>query len=232
MKERKKQLLKLIVENYIRTAQPVSSEVLVSKLKVSSATIRNEMAELVEEGYLDQPHVSAGRIPATLGYQFYVDHYLQKDRALSQQKKYALKKIGAMYRHDLRKMIKGLAKKMVEVADNAVVVGFSPHDVYYTGLTNIFSQPEFSHIPMIINISQVIDHMDEVMGKLFSRIEGVRIEIGESNLFSPQCSLVVSDFLFDDDKGVLGILGPLRMDYHTNYALVNYSVDMINRMNV
>ena len=73
---RKFQILKLIVEEYIRTSQPVGSKTLLDKyqLDCSSATIRNSMAELEKENYLEKTHVSSGRIPSSKGYQYYLDH--------------------------------------------------------------------------------------------------------------------------------------------------------------
>ena len=72
---RKKKILQAIVEEYIETAEPVSSKSLVEKhgIDYSSATIRNDMAELEKIGLLDKPHTSAGRIPSAQGYRYYVD---------------------------------------------------------------------------------------------------------------------------------------------------------------
>ncbi|MGN1012466.1 MAG: heat-inducible transcriptional repressor HrcA [Clostridia bacterium] len=82
--ERKKKILSSVVEDYIESAEPVGSKTLVEKyhLNYSSATIRNDMKILEEEGYLEQPHVSAGRIPSTKGYRYYVDN-LMKEKKLS-----------------------------------------------------------------------------------------------------------------------------------------------------
>ncbi len=82
--ERKKKILSSVVEDYIESAEPVGSKTLVEKyhLDYSSATIRNDMKFLEEEGYLEQPHISAGRIPSTKGYRYYVDN-LMKERRLS-----------------------------------------------------------------------------------------------------------------------------------------------------
>ena len=78
LSERKKQILRAVVENYIQTAEPVGSKAIVvsAGLKVSSATIRNEMAELETLGYLEQPHTSAGRIPSPKGYRLYVNELM------------------------------------------------------------------------------------------------------------------------------------------------------------
>ena len=77
--ERKKKILQAIVEEYIDTAEPVSSGNLVQALSCSSATIRNEMAELEQIGYLEKPHTSAGRVPSQKGYRYYVDELLRED---------------------------------------------------------------------------------------------------------------------------------------------------------
>ena len=79
--ERKKQILKAVIEEYIGAAEPVSSGAIVEKydLGFSSATIRNDMADLEHEGYLEKPHTSAGRVPSVKGYRFYVDELLNDE---------------------------------------------------------------------------------------------------------------------------------------------------------
>lgn len=88
LSERKKQILKAIVDAHIVGGEPIGSKVLMQQITCSSATIRNEMAELEEMGYLEQPHTSAGRVPSELGYRFYVDslveHYAMTAREVAQ----------------------------------------------------------------------------------------------------------------------------------------------------
>ena len=79
LNERKRRVLWAVVQDYADTAEPVGSRTIARKydLGVSSATIRNEMQDLEDEGYLEQPHTSAGRIPSIKGYRFYVDWLMQ-----------------------------------------------------------------------------------------------------------------------------------------------------------
>ena len=79
--KRKAYILATVVYEYIATAEPVGSQVLTQKynLGISSATVRNEMAELEASGYLTQPHTSAGRIPSDAGYRTYVDQLMQPE---------------------------------------------------------------------------------------------------------------------------------------------------------
>jgi heat-inducible transcriptional repressor len=79
--KRKSQILESIIRDYVETAEPVGSRSIVKKhnLKISAATVRNEMADLEEMGYLEQPHTSAGRIPSQVGFRYYVDCMMQKE---------------------------------------------------------------------------------------------------------------------------------------------------------
>ena len=79
LSERKLKILQAIVGDYIRSAEPVGSRTLSKKydMGISAATIRNEMSDLEEMGYIQQPHTSAGRIPSDKGYRFYVDQIMQ-----------------------------------------------------------------------------------------------------------------------------------------------------------
>ena len=80
--ERKKKILTAVIEEYISTAEPVGSKLLAEKagLKVSPATIRNELAELTALGYLEQPHTSAGRVPTAAGYRLYVNELMERHK--------------------------------------------------------------------------------------------------------------------------------------------------------
>ena len=79
--DRKKQILKVVVEDYVRTAEPVGSKAIAAEMGgVSSATIRNELSDLTELGYLEQPHTSAGRVPSPKGYRLYVIELMERQR--------------------------------------------------------------------------------------------------------------------------------------------------------
>ena len=82
LSDRKRQILKVVVEDYIRTAEPVGSKAIAAEMggSVSSATIRNELSDLTEMGYLEQPHTSAGRMPSPKGYRLYVNELMEAQR--------------------------------------------------------------------------------------------------------------------------------------------------------
>src|SRR5699024_7295589 len=95
LEERKKKVLQAIVEEYINTAEPVSSNAITNNygLNFSSATIRNEMAELEKNGFLDKPHTSSGRVPSEKGYRYYVDELLKDDNISLEEIKYISSKL-------------------------------------------------------------------------------------------------------------------------------------------
>ena len=94
--DRKVSILKAIIQNYMETGEPVGSRTIskLPDLKISSATIRNEMSDLEDMGYIIQPHTSAGRIPSDKGYRFYVDNILkEKQLELDEFKDLMLQKV-------------------------------------------------------------------------------------------------------------------------------------------
>ena len=120
--KRKQQILAAVIENYIATGEPIGSKALqdTENLNVSSATIRNELADLTARGFLQQPHTSAGRIPTKLGYRYYVER-LMKHKAPDENLKayidYRLRSAGDAPEH----ILQGAAKLVSELTDSAAV---------------------------------------------------------------------------------------------------------------
>ena len=109
--ERKMKILKAIIQNYLETGEPVGSRTIskYTDLKLSSATIRNEMADLEEMGYILQPHTSAGRIPSDKGYRLYVDQMMQeKDEEIREVKEMMIERTDKM-EQVLKQVVKVLA---------------------------------------------------------------------------------------------------------------------------
>lgn len=121
--ERQKKILQAVVDNYIMTAEPVGSRT-VSKRKgvgYSAATIRNEMADLEEMGYLEQPHTSAGRIPSHKGYRYYVDHLLPPIRPrMSDIRK--LKRLFAIQMDELEQVFQQTASILSKLTNYTTVI--------------------------------------------------------------------------------------------------------------
>lgn len=214
---RKNALLSAIIKEYLKTAEPVGSKIIVEKYKldVSSATVRNEMAELEAAGFIAQPYTSAGRIPTAKGYQYYLDNFLGK-KSLALKEQQSLDKV----LNQQVDQIRSIAKLLAELSQNAVVATLGENSFYYTGLSNLFRQPEFSNLDLIQNITEVVEHLDEVMGKVNLKVkDGIKIWVGDANPFSADCAALITEYR---PQCLLGILGPLRMDYEQNFARLAY----------
>lgn len=232
MNERLQYLLSLIVDEYTTTAQPVGSKAIAErgKLDVSSATIRNDMAELEERGYIFQPHTSAGRVPTEKGYTYYVENFIKSDVAPTKAQQQQLAKSAAAYSVYQPEAIKAIAKTVAELADSAVFVGFGQMNVYYTGISNLFSQPEFSQQNLVQSMSQVIDHLDQVMVNLFTdSTDQLQILLGNRNPFGRDCGTVIVRYQAKKNIGMIGILGPVRMDYQRNVSVLRHAGELINQ---
>lgn len=231
MDSRRAKILAHIIEEYIATAAPVGSGPLAEKYfsDLSSATIRNDMAALEEEGYIYQPHVSAGRIPTLDGYRYYIDHLLDRGRELTATEERALRT--ACQSLQGAEAVKAVAKAMAETADSAVLVGFGPMDVYYTGISNVFRQPEFSQHALVYSMSAIIDHLDETMTRIYNDMtDDIRVLLGDDNPFGSLSSVIMTRYRTSDSEGLVGILGPSRMDYARNMALVRTSQRLLAQL--
>ena len=98
LNDRKKLILKAIIANYLETGEPVGSRTIAKhpELKLSSATIRNEMADLEDMGFILQPHTSAGRIPSDAGYRFYVDQLMTERDSEHEEKQALIQRVDKM----------------------------------------------------------------------------------------------------------------------------------------
>ncbi|MEK7653375.1 MAG: hypothetical protein AAB358_02770 [Patescibacteria group bacterium] len=229
MENRKYNLLKAIVEEYVASAEPVGSSLIAEKYfkDLSSATIRNDMAELEEEDLIYQPHPSAGRVPTHRGYKYYLENFVHQGK-ISGKSKRELDKASKDLTPD-RESVKSLAKSLAEISHGAVLIGFSPSDAYYTGIANIFRQPEFAEQNLVYSISEMIDRLDEVMSEIFSRIgDRPQILIGDNNPFGNTASVVLVKYHSGDNVGLIGILGPSRMDYQGNLGLIEYAQSILS----
>ncbi len=223
--ERQDNLLAAVVREFVKTAEPVGSHTLSAKygFDVSPATIRIEMAVLEDEGFIVQPHTSAGRVPTEAGFRRFVAGMAERTKAkvTSRPKLEALPK-------EPEEAVKHLAKQLAEQSALAVVVGFKPRHVYYTGLSHLFAQPEFQEYARVARFTEIIDRLDEVMEQVFAKVDGdVTIWLGKENPFGNLCATVITQYQGKHGSGVIGILGPLRMDYERNYALLHLMQQLI-----
>ncbi len=225
-KERQQDLLRAIVQEYITTAKPVSSKQLVQsgEFDCSPATLCSDMAELEVAGYIAQPHTSAGRVPTEKGYQYYIRHFIDPQQ-LKRAKKEAIERAVQLPQPDRRQLLRVLAKTLSDLTGETVVISLSGKNYFFTGIGHMFRKPEFAaDAQLLLEIGDLFDHIDEVMQQVNQRVSrNVEVLIGQENPFSESLSMVVSEYHWSGEQpGVMGILGPMRMDYNTNIAMLEY----------
>ena len=163
--ERKTKILNAIIRTYLETGEPVGSRTIskCSDLNLSSATIRNEMSDLEELGYIVQPHTSAGRIPSDRGYRFYVDHLmLDKDKEISEMKDFVIERTGKM-----EQVLKQIAKLLAANTNYATIVS-APHmhrgKVKFIQLSIVDEEQVLATVMLDVNIvKNKIIHTEESM---------------------------------------------------------------------
>lgn len=220
MEKRTELILSTIIKEYIKSAVPVGSGVLVDKynLGISSATVRNEMSLLEEKGYIVQPHTSAGRVPTETAYKFYFNSLKDKKLAESETK-VLLETLGSKGEQDFKQT----AKAMAQFSGQTIFWAFHKNNFYYTGVANLLSQPEFNQPELIYDISAIIDRMDEIIDQIFEEVEfEPQVFIGNDNPFSAICSTMITKYRTEEATGLFGLLGPMRMNYEKNLALVKF----------
>lgn len=230
------EVLRAIVEKYIDTAEPVGSVTLERDcgLGVSPATLRNEMAELTESGYLKQPHTSAGRIPTTMGLKFYINE-LMKEKSLSVAEEVAVKDKIWDYRFEFDKLLREATRALAEKSKTLALATTNEGDIYYSGAAQILDMPEFYDIDLTRAVLSMLDRQ-EYLKELFARAMGeedIHILMGEDFgvEFLEPCSFVFADYKAGSKySGRLGIIGPYRLHYSTIVPLVRYFSGLITEM--
>ncbi len=235
MNKRQEKILGAIIEEYTNTAIPVASEILVKKykLKASPATIRNEMVKLEKEGYLYQPHISAGRIPTDKGYRYFVDEVL-KDRELSREEQKKLQKELLKLKAKNIRLERTVAKLLSGFSGVLAITGVSNKKEFYeSGMSQLLALPEFQKIDEVCKLAEVLDVVDEKFERITKNLRKneTKIFIGKENPVNgmESCSMLVSPYrLKSGEKGVLALIGPKRMKYARNKSLIEYMKKLLS----
>lgn len=226
MNIRQEQLLTLVIEKYIETAQPIGSKFLVSDagLELSEATVRNELRELEEEGYLTHPHTSAGRIPTENGYKHYLSKIEWSKLKLNKKEGEILESFFTI--EDIIQAKKNLSKSLAAITQETVIFAFTQHSIYYTGLSNLFSKPEFVELGIVGDVSQVFDRCEDCIPAFYNLVtEDIKYFIGNEHPFGNMLSAM--SFKFGDS--LITLLSPLRTNYKHNYALLQVVKELLNK---
>lgn len=240
LESRKTKVLKAIISTHIDTALPVGSSLLSRRFQfnLSPATIRNTMADLERDGFIAQPHTSAGRVPTDKGYRYYIDSLLE----IEEFDPDGQERIEPEYRFP---QVRGYEDIFLEVSRilsqwtnyTALVHFYRPRHshLYLEGVSFILEQPEFQDARKVKLIFRAFDDKAELLKIMEDDLEteGVNVHIGRENRYEDlyDCSLVTSTYKMSNKfKGTLGIIGPKRMGYSRVISVVNYVANLVTRI--
>jgi len=208
--ERQQIILKAVVERYIPAAEPVASGQLADMFEHlwSSATIRNEMMELEEAGYLAKPHTSAGRIPTEKAYTTYVSELMDAFEPAAAERQ----RLGdLLQKDDVQEFIATLARS----CQRAIVASQADHRVFAGGLAHIYRELAALAPDEAQGIAEAYDSLMDELDEVADLSTGeVTTLIGSRNPLHHGSTLVITRYTNNDEgPGVIALISPMRMDY-------------------
>jgi len=231
--DRQKSLLLTIIREYIDSAVPVSSKLIEKKydFEVCPATIRNDMYKLAEEGFLFQPHISAGRVPTDRGYRFFVNQMLEREMSDSAEEIRNMEQLLEKERKDTVRLISNLTRFLATRSSGLAITHLLNRDFFWKeGWEQILNEPEFKE-------GEVLSEFTDFMRRFEKKIKGlevnssIRVYIGRENPFgrTRSFSFIVTKCRFPGrEKATLSLIGPKRMPYQKNLSLMNSIIKLLN----
>ena len=228
MNDRQKQVLRSIVEGYVKTHEPVGSGQVVEMLpfEVSSATIRNDMVELTEAGLIAQPHTSAGRIPTEAGYREYIAITMQEQKELSVRQRDVLLKHFKKLK-TLQEKFREAAKMLSELSGSVSLLIDDEDQVYMSGLANLSKLPEFRDEMFGEELMGLLEDPASQMKKLARDANATpQVLMGADSQMGEGASIVITKF-GTNGKKVISVVGPIRMHYGKALPAMKFITELL-----
>ena len=212
--DRKKKVLQAIVEEYINTAEPVSSNALISKygLECSSATIRNEMADLEKKGLLDKMHTSSGRVPSAKGYRYYVDELLKDDNISLEEVKYISDKLETKV-NEIEDLTKITASTISEITHyTTVTIGPKTDEQIIKEIKFVLLGSRMILAVIMTDtgmVKETIIKFDEDVNE--KQVETINYMFNNKLKGKPieTINQPLEDYLYNEMKGMVGVIKPI-----------------------
>lgn len=227
LNERQEEILKIIITSHIQFAAPIGSRFVSDILDLSSATIRSVMGELEEMDYISKPHTSAGRTPTTRGYRYYINNLLEVSSISDQQKRFIEKEYYSKKIDSIEAMLEQISHLLSVMTRYAGIACISNLKFYMEGASNMVDMPEFKNPQRMRLLLRLFDEKAELLKLLNEDLptDGVKIHIGEEDRFEilKDLSLITANYkIHNSEKGSLGVLGPMRMNYSALIPIVDF----------
>lgn len=234
VKKRKDLILAITVSKYIDTITPVSSSYIAqsSNLDLSSATIRNILAELEDEGFLTHPHTSAGRIPTEKGYRYYVDNLMNEIQLLEDEKE-RIKQEYEQERLELERLLDKTSEVLSQATHYTSIVSVDGwgNKIFCKGTSFVVGYPEQNDIDKIRSILSALEQKEQLLEIINQKLNNkIDIFIGHEMQYSQinDCSLVVSSYQTKNNvSGRIAVLGPTRMQYERVVSTMEYLSELM-----
>lgn len=232
--DRQKDLLKAIIELYVKDGEPVGSENVEKayNLGVSPATIRNEMARLTDMGFLKQPHTSAGRVPTSMGFRIYISE-IMKEKQMPISAEVTIKEALWQERYQKNRMLREAVKALAFRCQMLAVAVSDEGDVFSAGAANILDFVEFEDIDVARFVLSLFDEYPMLQG-IIRQAQGPNPlhilfgeELGYEHLMPT--SFVFYKFEGPKGEGVVGVIGPARMNFPVVIPYVRYTAGLIEQ---
>lgn len=233
--DRQTQLLSAIINEYINSTTPVGSEIIVRKYKIkcSAATVRNEMAQLIEDGFLEMLHTSSGRIPTPQGYRFFLTEMMQEEDMPVLQE-VAMKQRLWPNRFEFEKLLRNASIALSDVVKELAIITSDDGFLSHAGAVNILDNPEFWNIDSAKAALYLVDRY-ELLQQVFQRAPHggeIRYIIGSEMGFEnmSNSSMVFAPYAVGNKSGHVAVLGPARMRYQNVIPAVRYTKRLIEEL--
>ena len=232
---RQQEVLGMIVRHYVETAEPVGSRFISRKLDLSSATIRNVMADLEDMGLIAQPHTSAGRIPTDSGYRYFIDS-LMHIKHLNERSARSVHDEYSCAVKSLEDVLQRATHLMSDMTNYVGLTLFAQYDrLYLDGASHIVEQPEFHDLKKLYALLRCLEQKRDLLSVLSHDFDSdkLTIHIGKENVTSSlsDCSVVTKGYKVKGKvSGRLGVIGPKRMVYERVIPAVEFLADTVTHI--
>ena len=233
--KRQEDILEKLIEEYVKTAEPVSSGALARKhnFGVKPAMLRIEMEKLEKAGYLSQPFVSAGRIPTDKAYRFFVNNLLmRKEQEIGRKKSTERIKQFTGAKEDRPKATQELTRIISNLTSSLVLSYLPGENLFFKeGWSQIIKEPEFEDSHVFECFAKMVDSWEKDIIPEMDFSGEVKIFIGKENPSqkSQDFSTIAGNLsLPDKERGVMAIFGPKRMAYDRNIDIINSIINIFS----
>lgn len=235
LSDRQRDLLRAVIELYVKSGEPIGSESLEKayNLGISPATIRNEMVKLTQEGYLKQPHTSAGRVPTSMGYRVYISE-LMKERQMPVAAEVAMKENLWQQRYKENRLLKEAVRVLSSRCQVPALAVDEEGEIFHSGTFYMLDWPEFEDIDVARFVLSLFDEfpaLQQIIGRAVGS-DPMHVLFGEDLGFE---HLDTTSFVFckfygrDDREGVVGVVGPARLNFPVVLPYVRYTSNLITQ---